>query len=221
MGQIGNETPTDIFQPPDFTVTGIKPFKQAVVDGNWIGAVNVWVVRKTKNGLEVLYQARPDDSYYGAGKLDVSVGGYYEAGEYESGNHFREFQEELGVDIDLKNTYRVTRRLVSLVNQHTGRERRIVLDVYLSELDLKLTDLSPDPEEVAGLAWISLVDLLRLHRKEIEKLEIKGITGDKVATQYTVTRESFPPNFDDYHYAMTQQIYAWSVGALTFPVVTP
>lgn len=214
MPKINNETLVDILKAPEYKPSGVKNIKQAILDGDWLGTVNIWAVRKGKGGLEVLYQKRPDDSYFAGGYFDVSVAGYYEAGEYNSGDHFREFKEELGVGIDVSKTYFYGRRMFALINANTGRERKLVVDIYVTELDKQLSELSPEYEEVFGLVWVPLGSAISLLDGSTKSLKLEGIDRDKKPIEFEITSNSFPYNFDNYQLKMAQAIRLWSDGAL-------
>lgn len=214
MPNINNETLVDILKAPEYKPSGVKNIKQAILDGDWLGTVNIWVVRRGESGLEVLYQKRPDDSYFAGGYFDVSVAGYYESGEYDSGDHFREFKEELGVDIDSNKTYFYGRRMFALINSNTGRERKLVVDIYITELDKELSELNPEYEEVFGLVWAPLESVISLLTGSSKSLKLKGIDRDRRPIEYEITSHSFPYNFDNYQLKMAQAIRLWGDGVL-------
>ncbi len=214
MAQINNETLVDVLKPPEFKPYAVKQIKQAILDSEWLGTVNIWVIRGTGNGLEILYQRRPDDSYYARGLFDVSVAGYYEAGEYDSGNHFREFTEELGVNIDKSETYLYGRRLHALINEKTGRERKLCVDIYFSKLNLDLSELNPDPDEVSGLVWLPAKEVFSLFEGRSDQIQAEGIDAVREQASYEIKRDNFPYNFDDYQRKMVKEIINWDKGNL-------
>ncbi len=210
--KITNETLIDVFKPPEFKPYDIKPFKQAVIDGEWIGAVNIWVVRKIDDRLEVLFQKRPDDSYFAAGLFDVAVGGHYVQGQYQSGKHLSESEEELGIILDEDNTYRLDRRLVAIVNQNTGRERKLICDVYLSILEPYDIKLKTPKDEVSGLMWLDINLLISLYIDKGKKVDVAGFDSDGNETSYTISSSSFISNFDNYHEKTAKLIKLWNDG---------
>ena len=209
---ITNETLIDVFKPPEFEPYAIKPFKQAVIDGEWIGVVNIWLVREHNNRLEVLFQKRPDNSYFAAGLFDVAVGGHYVQGQYESGEHLLESKEELGITLDKKKTYKLDRRLVALINQNTRRERKLVCDIYLSILEPYDSKLNTPEDEVAGLMWIEVNDLIDLYDNANKEYTVKGFDNKGKSTEYLVSSSSFISNFDGYHQKTARLIKLWHDG---------
>jgi 8-oxo-dGTP pyrophosphatase MutT (NUDIX family) len=71
-------------------------------------------------------------------------GGAVEVGEHHRDAAAREFEEEMGVKVNL----------VRLVWQHTFEDRRLTLWGYLGELEADQT-LTPNPREVEEALWLT------------------------------------------------------------------
>ncbi len=85
----------DILLPPTFEKSGvIKPRDQALIDGDWQGTFNLWIIR-SQPVPAIIYQQRTSRASLEPLKLDTSVGGHYAVGEtlYDG---LREAKEELG-----------------------------------------------------------------------------------------------------------------------------
>lgn len=210
--QITNETLIDVFKPPEFEPYAVKAFKQAVLDGEWIGVVSIWVVREIDGRLEVLFQKRPDDSYFAPSKFDVAAGGHYTQGQHHSGDHLREAKEELGIELDPGSTYKICRRLVAVVNQNTGRERKLVCDIYLSVLEPADTKLNPPEDEVYGLVWVPMEILKDLYARKGKEVKVDGVDRFGKSVEYALSNDSFVYNFDDFHENSIKIIDLWHQG---------
>src|SRR5262249_19061079 len=87
----------DILAPPLFGKTGqVKSREQAYDDGDWLGTFNLWIVRRTPVPA-IVYQIRGPHKSWAPNKMDVAVGGRYDAGESFT-DGLREVKEELGKD---------------------------------------------------------------------------------------------------------------------------
>lgn len=84
---------------------------------------------------------------------DVSIGGGVDAGETSRQGAEREFQEELGYRLDLTGV-----RPSVTVNFPEGFD-----DFYIVRRDLDLSCLTLQREEVAGVRWASLTEVLAMH----------------------------------------------------------
>ena len=71
----------DVLLPPAFKPSGvIKSRQSAITDGDWIGTFNLWILQSDPIP-SIIYQQRSPNSTWEPNKLDVSVGGHYQAGE--------------------------------------------------------------------------------------------------------------------------------------------
>ena len=184
----------DILTPPHFEPSGeTKPVRQAVDEGNWLGAINLWIVRP---GPALIYQERPAGGW-APGKLDGSVAGYYRAGE--SGlDGLREAEEELGKDYARADIMAVGRRLNVGVDSK-GRERRTVVGIYMISDDLPLTSFKLDPAEVPAIYEIPVEDILAAFGDPGSTITVRGINGEGVLIERQVTCEDVSYMWDGYH----------------------
>lgn len=119
------------------------------VDGDWHRAIHIWVVR---GGDLVLLQRRSSAKDLEPGRLDVSVGGHYRAGELHI-DVLREAEEELGLalrpgQLDYLGTARTARiysQAGSALVDHEFQEVYVVID------ERPLEEYTLDPEEVAAV----------------------------------------------------------------------
>ncbi len=101
----------------------------------------------------LLIQQRAKKKYVWPELWDVSIGGGVDAGETSRQGAEREFQEELGYRLDLTGV-----RPSVTVNFPEGFD-----DFYIVRRDLDLSCLTLQREEVAGVRWASLTEVLAMH----------------------------------------------------------
>jgi hypothetical protein len=184
----------DVLAPPRFEPSGeVKAVAAAVADGNWLGAINLWIVRPRR---ALIYQERPPGGW-APGKLDGSVAGYYRSGE--SGlDGLREAEEELGRQYPLDQVIAIGRRLNVGVDS-LGRERRAVISIYMTYDDLPLSSFVLDPREVPAIYEIALDDILTAFRTPGWIFEARGIDCRGQAVKRSVSADDFSYMWDGYH----------------------
>ncbi len=101
----------------------------------------------------LLIQQRAKKKYVWPELWDVSIGGGVDAGETSRQGAEREFQEELGYRLDLTGV-----RPSVTVNFPEGFD-----DFYIVRRDLDLSCLTLQREEVAGVRWAPLTEVLAMH----------------------------------------------------------
>jgi len=186
----------DILLPPYFEKSGtIKPRKQAIIDGDWLGSCNLWVIQSSPVPA-ILYQQRSANTTWEPLKLDVSAGGHLMAGE-TSYDGLREAKEELGKEFQKENVFFLGRKLqVSPDTQ--GHVRHYVVDIFYTIDNSPLESFTLQAEEVPAVFLCPLSSLLELHLNNISFMA-QGLTADKKPAEIKVTQDSFPRNWDNYH----------------------
>jgi hypothetical protein len=178
----------DILTPPAFSKTGrVKTKAQALKDSDWLGVFHLWIVQSNPEPA-VVYQIRSPGSRWGPNLLDVTIGGYYQAGE-STKDGLREAQEELGCTYTYSQLTYLGKKLFfgtdtknhpikSVVDAHFIKDDR-PLDQYILQLD-----------EVHGLVSCPLDQLIALHTHKIKSF---------VVASQLVTLDRFAYNWDNYH----------------------
>ncbi len=101
-----------ILEPPTFRISGVfKPIAQALDDEDWVVTFNLWIVQ-AKPIPAVVYQVRSLDTGWAPGKLDVTAGGHFSAGE-EIKDGLREVREELGKERHNWDNYHLKNALLA------------------------------------------------------------------------------------------------------------
>lgn len=200
------DEPLDLLDPTTGERTGVtRPRRLVHRDGDWHGALHVWMFRRRPS--PALYvQLRGGSKDTAPGYLDATVGGHYASGEGPR-QALREVREELGVGVEFDDLVPLGKRIATfrggdIVNYELD-------DVFLLPTELRPSDFTPDPSEVAGLYEIGLADVLRLFEEVDYACEVAGIrAGGEAAGDHllVVDRHSFVPCADRYAYRVAVQI---------------
>jgi isopentenyldiphosphate isomerase len=127
-------------------------------DGDWHGALHIWVGGCDENGRPfALFQRRSRSKDTWPGALDVAVGGHLRAGETLA-QAIREADEEIGLDIGLADLTRLGRRFAG----GDGRADNEVQEVFAARSDLPLDAYRLHPDEVDAVVSVPLADALAL-----------------------------------------------------------
>lgn len=201
----------DVLAPPTFEPTGVvKPVIEAIEDGAWLGVMNLWLVRP--NG-SLLYQQRPDGGWEPR-KFDGSVGGYYRAGE--SGlDGLREAREELGWNCPPEEINLLGRHLSVGVDSN-GRERRLVVTVYMTVCDVPLTEFVLDQKEVPALYEIAADDVIEAFHSPGQQFTASGIDCTGRLLERQASAEDFSYVFGGYHLKIAQIAKKYARGERRF-----
>ncbi len=192
----------DILIPPNFEKSGVvKPIDEAFEAGDWVGTFNFWIIQRSPVP-SIVYQQRSPKSTWAPGKLDVSAGGHYSAGETLL-DGLREVQEELGRTYPADQVHSLGRRL-NVSFDTKGRRRNSVVSLYYTFDDSALETYVLQEAEVHAICACSIDALLKLHANELDRFEVEGIKANGEKTQIEVTRDTFPENWDGYHQKMAQ-----------------
>ena len=190
----------DILSPPLFEPTGVvKTRQQAYQDGDWIGTFNLWIVSRTPEPA-IIYQQRSPDRSWAPNLLDVTAGGHLLAGERLT-DGLREVDEELGRHFDTDQVTFLGRKLYVGFNAD-GTAKNNVIAIYMVEDDAPLSTYVLQQEEVYALCACPVAELLRAHENADYTFTVTGVAADNKKIDITVGKESFPENYDDYHYKM-------------------
>jgi ADP-ribose pyrophosphatase YjhB (NUDIX family) len=188
----------DILIPPDFHKSGItKPREQALADGEWVGTFNLWIVQDAPIP-QIVYQQRSPNSTWEPNKLDVSSGGFYQAGE-ELADGVREAKEELGCDFKFADLFYLGRKLY--VNRYgTNPDRHTITHVFMIKDNTPIESFNLDPVEVSAIVTCPIAELLKTHTDEKYQFKAQGLDNHHQAFTISVNQDSFPYNWDNYHY---------------------
>ena len=188
----------DILVPPIFEKSGkIKTLEQAWDDEDWIGTFNLWIVQDDPVPA-LIYQQRSPNSSWAPNKLDVTAGGHYRAGEkiYEG---LREVKEELGRDYKVGDLAYLGRKL-NVSPDTKGRIRQNVVDIFIVLDNSPLDSYRLEKAEVYAICACSIDKLIKTHTQKGYNFEVSGITSEGNRIRIKVSKNSFPYNWENYHF---------------------
>ncbi len=173
-------------------------------DGDWHRSFHCWVVCEGGPVPAVLLQRRGAHKDTWPGKLDVTVGGHYAAGETLA-DVVREVEEEVGVAVALRDLIPLGRR-VSVSEQEAGIRDRELQDVFLWLTQLDLASFRPQPVEVAALESAALPELLALLSAQSERCAVRVLRPDGALSPGDVRVTDFIPTVDSYFFRVATVI---------------
>lgn len=181
-----------------FEPTGeVKGREQAYRDGDWIGTFNLWAVSREPE-QSIVYQQRSPKSTWAPNLLDVTAGGHYESGE-KLADGLREAEEELGKHYTPDKLIPLGKKLYVGANTNDTRKQNVI-DIFLIEDNTPLDSYALQEDEVYALCKCPVKELLKAHRDPSYSFTIKARTAKGEMIDLAINKESFPQNYDNYHY---------------------
>lgn len=125
--------------------------------------VHMWIVRKKEGRTQVLLQkrSRNKDSYPGC--YDTSSAGHIQAGDDPAESACREIGEELGISAAPEDFLFIGNFRIHFAEEFHGqmfRDNEVVF-VYIYRKPVEIRDLHFQADEVEGVKWFNLDDLIR------------------------------------------------------------
>lgn len=150
---------TDVLDLDGKPTGQIKLKSEVHRDGDWHKTVHVWLINSR---CELLIQKRASSKENYPNMWDISSAGHVLAGENSIAAAMREIREELGLKLPEENLeYLFSIKQQATLNKGTYINNE-VSDVYLLPLDIDLSKLQLQREEVSEVKFI--------HFKELEKI---------------------------------------------------
>lgn len=132
-----------------------KPRKEVHSKGYWHKGVHIWIINSRK---ELLVQRRSANKDVYPNKLYISVAGHPISGEEEIESIKREFEEEIGIELNTKKLeYLFTFSQEVIENEGKFLDNQLY-DVYLIEMDLDISKLKLQEDEVSEVKNIYYKD---------------------------------------------------------------
>ncbi len=226
------DEPFDVLEE-DGSLTGrVLPRGQVHRLGLWHPAFHLWIVADDGDRLSVLLQRRSWTKDTMPGKVDVSVGGHFRAGEYMPSVPpadrarravLRELREELGLEAELDAVHWLGRRWS--VGRGPGVVDCEIQELFAWSLASVPERIEADPQEVSTVYAVSgqaLRSLLEGRHDEVEALVLWSAEGPdsfRTRTVERLTREDLIPRRRDYWLAMLVTLDRWQRGELVEPLL--
>lgn len=161
-------------------------------DGDLHGGSHIWIIEKHAGVTRVLLQKRSDDKDSFPGCYDCSCAGHVDAGENFLSTAIRELKEELSIDAREEE-------LEFLFKQRVGGEYNFygerfanneVNFVYLLKKHVDIEKLTFQKEEIQGLCWKNVDEVLEILKKQDER-ESHGEKGVYAPGSYCIWTDEF------------------------------
>jgi hypothetical protein len=136
-------------------------------------------------------------STWAPGKLDVTAGGHYQAGE-NTLDGLREVEEELGKIYSPRDLTFLGRKL-NVSPDVKCRVRHNLVEIYFTTDNSPLETYQLEENEVYAIVTCPLDKLLATH-KQNQSFQANGLNNQGKSLTIQVTQDSFPYNWDNYHY---------------------
>ncbi|HLV37581.1 MAG TPA: NUDIX domain-containing protein [Spirillospora sp.] len=157
----------------NMTHLGVKERGAVHRDGDWHRVFHCWVIYRDAAGQDfmVLQKRGPDKDIF-PNRLDVTVGGHYEAGE-SMAEGVREIEEELGITARFDDLIPVGVRVT--VARYEGLIDREFADNFLLVRDTAIGDYPYQQDEVSGLVALNIDETLALFAGERETIHAEAV----------------------------------------------
>ncbi|MFN3336308.1 MAG: NUDIX hydrolase [Thermomicrobium sp.] len=198
--------------------------------GLWHPAFHLWIGWHEGEEIFILLQRRSLTKDTMAGRIDVSVGGHFRAGEYDPQRLrqgvdrepvLRELCEELGLQAEPEGICWVGTRWSE--HREHGRHDREIQEIFLWLPPVPPQHFSPDPQEVAQVLAVPLpvlADLLTGARPSAAARVLWEGTGTmRGGTETTMTLTDLVPGRREYWRAMLKVIESAALGR-PLPILT-
>jgi isopentenyldiphosphate isomerase len=169
-------------------------------DGDWHRAFHCWVTCEETPTPELILQRRGLQKDTWPGRLDVTVGGHFSAGEMLD-DVVREVEEEIGQAVRLGQLVSLGRR-VAVSEREEGVRDRELQDVFLWRSPLPLAAYRPQPIEVVALEAVPVAALLDLFEGKAASAACRRLLPDGSMEQATLGVDDLIPCLDQYYHRM-------------------
>jgi len=189
-----------ILKPPFFTPTGkLVDRREAWDKGYWIGAINLWILQDDPIPA-IVYQQRSLTIGWAPGKLDASCSEQFEELDTAK-DSLIDVEEEIGRKYSLEDLNYLGIKLYAGYGQD-GSLRHTVNHVYFIVDNAPLEEYKLQEKEVYAMCVCPVEELIKVHSKKGYKFAVDSVlaTGEKIKIE--VDKDSFPENYDDYHFKM-------------------
>jgi len=150
-------------------LTGIKKERSAVhTDGDWHKVIQIFIVNENK----ILLQQRALTKKSDPGKWCASASGHISAGETSFTAAIKEFQEELGREVEKDKLKLVDTFKSPSIRTNNGKTiyNNHFVDLYISEQSIDLNKVCLQQEEVFQVRFYEISEFERMVKSEDERL---------------------------------------------------
>ncbi|MFW2380490.1 MAG: NUDIX hydrolase [Acidimicrobiales bacterium] len=169
-----SEERIDVVSPATGEVLATEDRTVVHADGLWHQVFHCLVLRPVAQSIVLQRRAFSKAAF--PGLLDLSATGHLEAGERPL-DGLREFEEELGIQLDPEHLIPLGTRLLADDNGEGKNRERVHVFFVLD--DRPISDYRPPSHEVAGLVEIKVIDLLAILSDPELRVEARSTVNDR------------------------------------------
>lgn len=179
--------------------------------GWWHQTFHCWIFKQELDDTYLLFQLRHPSKDTFPNQLDISCAGHLEAGETVA-DGVRELAEELGLHVNFEDL--IPCGVYAEENQLPGGGMdREFSHVHLYSCNRALSDYQVQLDEVSGLYWIALTDVIQMAKGVKEQIPAYGMDINEQGVRsepasYTFSIDEFVPHdweYYDFVFAQLQQ----------------
>jgi isopentenyldiphosphate isomerase len=174
------------------------PRDEAHRTGQWHGAFHCLMIYRQNGAACALFQKRSGVKKIAPGRLDVTVGGHYSAGESAETAGPREISEELGLSIDFSRFVPLGRRTFVYCFTPGIREYEFQ-DVFLLPMDGRPLNLRLQAGEVDAVLELAVDQVITLFSGASSTVQGAVIAPEGGAKTTAVSAADFVPCLDNYY----------------------
>jgi isopentenyldiphosphate isomerase len=126
--------------------------------------VNIWIINESG---QLLVQKRSSKKDSDPNKWDISSAGHIPAGETSVNAAAREIEEELGIEIEKSDLKFLFTSVSKSIKNNGIFINNSFHDVYLLKMDLDITKLELQEDEVSAVKWIDPSELTTRAKNQV------------------------------------------------------
>ncbi len=156
-----NEEPLELFDRIDEDGNLLNVVEERNVShraGYWHRVAHMWIIKKTKDGTQILVQKRSQNKDSYPGFYDISSAGHVQAGQDVISSAMRELNEELGVVVDRTQLKELGTYKVKHDDEFYGQPfvDRELATVFLVTKEVEIGDLKLQKSEIESVEWMEI-----------------------------------------------------------------
>ncbi len=130
-------------------------------DGIRHRTAQVWIVRQSAKGYDILLQKRSEEKESDPGMYDTSSAGHIPAGSEPLESALRELSEELGIEANAEELHYAGIFKLRFEKEYNGKLYRDnqVTTVFVYEKPVDINDLTLQESEVSEVRWFDLEEV--------------------------------------------------------------
>jgi isopentenyldiphosphate isomerase len=184
---------------------GVAPRGEVHRRGLWHRTFHCWIYCRDGQRVRLLFQKRHPEKDTSPDKLDITSAGHLLAGE-EPKDGVRELEEELGLSVPYERLHPIG--VVKDVSVEPGIVDKELCHVYAYECGQPLERYRIQQEELTGLYWVDLEEIVQLFAGEIPAVRAEGLEWRADGTAARIVLEANKADFVDHEESYYRTVFA-------------